>query len=316
MDIKQPEDQPDRPAGGFFSPGSLFSSAMTLANSAIGAGILSFPYAFKAAGVAAGIAITLVLCGLMGAALNIIARCCSARPELQSYGSVVRYHFEERYGRKAILVFDALMIFYVFGACIGYLMILYDMGHPVLQEIWSQDEVSSFFRKVFYPDGFVETTLSRAIIIGVPAVIAVLPLSLLRDISSLGYSSTFAIISVCFLAVTVLQKSATHLSDNGFPSKDMKWFHSPLGIAIAVPLTCFAFQCQIQVPPIYAGLQPQIKNMSNFNKVIFIAYTICIVLYVPVGCFGYFQFLDKTPHDILETSGDDPDAGSPLDDYQ
>ena len=48
---------------------------------------------------------------------------------------------------------------------------------------------------------------------------------------------------------------------------------------------------QIQVPPIYAGLQPQIKNMSNFNKVIFIAYTICIVLYVPVGCFGYFQFL-------------------------
>ena len=76
----------------------------------------------QAAGVAAGIAITLVLCGLMGAALNIIARCCSARPELQSYGSVVtalfwrdgtklrtrqvRYHFEERYGRKAILVFD------------------------------------------------------------------------------------------------------------------------------------------------------------------------------------------------------------------
>ena len=33
-------------------------------------------------------------------------------------------------------VCQALMIFYVFGACIGYLMILYDMGHPVRLTSW------------------------------------------------------------------------------------------------------------------------------------------------------------------------------------
>eukprot|EP00656_Telonema_subtile_P056441 TRINITY_DN9014_c0_g1_i4.p1 TRINITY_DN9014_c0_g1~~TRINITY_DN9014_c0_g1_i4.p1 ORF type:complete len:412 (+),score=94.69 TRINITY_DN9014_c0_g1_i4:137-1372(+) len=298
----------------FFAPGTTFSSAMTLANSAIGAGILSFPYAFKAAGVAAGIVVTFTLCLLMGGALNIIARCCAARPELKSYGDIVRFYLEGQYGKRAILVFDALMIFYVFGACVGYLMILYDMGHPVLQRIWEIETVGTFFKAVLYPDGFLETTLSRAIIIGFPATCFVLPLSALRDITKLGPSSTFAIVAVCYLGAVVITKSAQHISDAGFPTNDVEWFHSPTGIAVAIPLTCFAFQCQIQVPPIYAGLRPGIRSISTFNKVAIAAYSLCIVLYVPVGCFGYFQFLSDTPHDILEKSGDG--AGYPLDDTE
>eukprot|EP00656_Telonema_subtile_P056440 TRINITY_DN9014_c0_g1_i3.p1 TRINITY_DN9014_c0_g1~~TRINITY_DN9014_c0_g1_i3.p1 ORF type:complete len:411 (+),score=41.29 TRINITY_DN9014_c0_g1_i3:137-1369(+) len=204
----------------FFAPGTTFSSAMTLANSAIGAGILSFPYAFKAAGVAAGIVVTFTLCLLMGGALNIIARCCAARPELKSYGDIVRFYLEGQYGKRAILVFDALMIFYVFGACVGYLMILYDMGHPVLQRIWEIETVGTFFKAVLYPDGFLETTLSRAIIIGFPATCFVLPLSALRDITKLGPSSTFAIVAVCYLGAVVITKSAQHISDAGFPTNE------------------------------------------------------------------------------------------------
>jgi len=287
----------------FFAPGTLFSSSMTLANSAIGAGILSFPYAFKVAGVAAGITITLSLCMLMGFALQVIARCCATNPQLRSYGDVVRFYFEERYGKRAVVTFDMLMIFYVFGACVGYLMIIYDMLHPVLQEVVSlEDAISagSLVHSVLYPDGFGQTTLSRACLIGVPAGCFVLPLSLLRDISSLSISSTFAVIAVFYLSCVVLAKSGIHLRDNGFPSDDVKWVNTPLGIAIAIPLTCFAFQCQIQVPPIYAAMQPRVQSCENFNWVIICAYSICLALYVPVGCFGYFQFLDDTPHDILE----------------
>eukprot|EP00658_Telonema_sp_P-2_P030873 TRINITY_DN23237_c0_g1_i3.p1 TRINITY_DN23237_c0_g1~~TRINITY_DN23237_c0_g1_i3.p1 ORF type:complete len:287 (+),score=70.01 TRINITY_DN23237_c0_g1_i3:106-966(+) len=115
----------------------------------------------------------------------------------------------------------------------------------------------------------------------------------------------------------VLCKSIKHIQDlpaHESWSDGVDWVRSPLGIAVAIPLTCFAFQCQIQVPPIYAGLRKKNKCISGFNKVILTAYSLCIALYVPVGCFGYFQFKGDTPHDILEKSGEG--AGYPLDDVQ
>ena len=65
--------------------GDFFGSVITLANSAIGAGVLAFPYAFKSAGLGLGLMLTLGLCGVMGYCLHIMSTSCKVNLKCEPY---------------------------------------------------------------------------------------------------------------------------------------------------------------------------------------------------------------------------------------
>ena len=162
--------------------GTLFSSVITLANSAIGAGVLAFPYAFKNAGVGMALAMTTGLVIIMCFCILIISRSCERHAHCKTYNTLVRHYFGSRVGQG----FEVVLILYLFGSCIGYMIIVYDMIQPVVEKIYcgngcGNTEKDDFYNLVVKND----TASSRAILIGVFSFTIMLPLSLLRKVTLL-----------------------------------------------------------------------------------------------------------------------------------
>lgn len=286
------EDEVKQDVGEEEGTGDFFGSVTTLANSAIGAGVLAFPYAFKGTGVGFGVVLTVGLGLLMGFALRVICESCDKHRHCKSYNTLVRTYFGKSIGAS----FEVVVILYLFGSCVGYLIILYDMVQPVADFIFPKDIA-------FYDVVIKENALSsRGILIGIFTFPIVLPLCLLRTISALKFSSALAVFAVVYMSCLVSVKAAIQIHNTG-TGPDVQWFfNDAVGLATAIPLLCFAFQCQVNVPPIYAEMKKEIRTTEKFNKVAMGAYAICFCLYVPCGIGGYLFFGAFTPSDILKSN--------------
>lgn len=229
--------------------------------------------------------------------VNIIAAGCEQHSHCKTYNTLVRHYFGSRVG----LGFEVVLILYLFGSCIGYMIIVYDMFQPVAEKLYSDHYGSDYVTHSFYKVVIKNNAFtSRACIIGVFAGTMMLPLSYLRKISMLQFTSTLAVVAVVYMSCLVSVKSLYKIIEEGFgPNVDM-FNGTGLGVATAVPIICFAFQCQINVPPIYAEMKKDIRNASVFRRVAAYAYAICLVLYVPCGVTGYLYFGQLTQSDILK----------------
>ena len=112
--------------------GTLFASIITLANSAIGAGVLTFPYAFESAGLVLAIILCLCLALLMGFTLHVIAQSTEAAQKkdsrVRSYQDVVKLAMGERVSTAV----EVALVLYLFGGCIAFLIIIGDMCQPLM----------------------------------------------------------------------------------------------------------------------------------------------------------------------------------------
>ena len=84
------------------------------ANAAIGAGILSFAFAFKACGLVLGVIVTLSFAAVMAFTLHILAN-AARLSRGEQYQDIVR----RMLGRKYAVVITISMIIYLVGGCIG-----------------------------------------------------------------------------------------------------------------------------------------------------------------------------------------------------
>jgi len=74
-------------------------------------------------------------------------------------------------------------------------------------------------------------------------------------------------------------------------------------IFAAMPLVCFAFQCQIIVPEVYSELKdPSLRRM---NIVFASSLTLCFLMYAFVGVFGYALFGEEVNGDVLLSFSND-----------
>lgn len=71
----------------------------------------------------------------------------------------------------------------------------------------------------------------------------------------------------------------------------------------AVPVITFALTCHAQAPPIHFELSNH--TATRFRFVIAITYTICCILYISNGTFGYILFQDQTSDNVLNNFGTD-----------
>lgn len=100
------------------APGTARSSVATLINSSVGAGVLSFPYAFRQLGWAAGVAALVVIAGVEAFTLYVLSR-YAEHARCTTYSSLVR----KMLGRGPALLMIAVLILYPFGSCVAYLII-------------------------------------------------------------------------------------------------------------------------------------------------------------------------------------------------
>jgi amino acid permease len=273
--------------GAYEGSGTISSSVFTLANSAIGAGILAFPFAFKSAGLTLGIVLCLSLAVVMAMSLHFIIysleKAQKADPRIRTYQDLV----QAAAGDNASMFIEVTMVVYLFGACLGFVIIIGDMLHPILANTGI---------------GFLE---SRNVCICLVTLGVIFPLCTLRKISALQFSSTLAVAAVLFMVCMMIHE----FTDGAHKAVGKTVLIRENSEAIlSIPLICFALQCHIQGPMIYSELKPHLQNLKVMDLIIVAAIGTCLVLYIPAGIFGDLSFGDNTQQDILDIAKKSKDA--------
>lgn len=277
---------------------SLWGAVLTLSNSAIGAGVLAFPFAFRNCGLVLGLILCLGLSTVLAFGLHACAIAC-AETGACSFQELVALSS----GQTAAVIVEIAMLLYLYGICVGFLVITGDMVEPILQ--------NSFGADLWFAQ--------RDFVVSMVVLLALLPLCMLREITALTYTSAVAIVSVGYMVVMIVTYAFLPHSDAGTGAVDttMTVAHSNLwpthnstgneavlfkfdtSIFASLPLFGFALGCHIQAPVIYSELKPSARNVPTMDRVVLVAYSICLCMYIAAGWCGYKTFGENTPQDVL-----------------
>ena len=164
---------------------SVLSTAFNLINCAIGAGVLSVPYAVRSMGAVLG---ALSLCLVMAISvltLNVLTRAARAYGA-SSYQELVR----KSMGWFAAHVVSLTLIAYVFGSCVAYTIVC-------------ADSFGEFNTRAF---GSGSIAANRSVIVLFTSTCVMLPLSLLRSMERMAFASSFSVLALLYTAVVVVAK--------------------------------------------------------------------------------------------------------------
>ena len=238
---------------------SVFTSASNLANCAVGAGILSLPYAVRETGAILGLVLCTLVAFVIVFTLRVLVRAGDAY-DAASYQELVR----KALGPVASVFVSLTLIVYIFGSCVAYTIIVAD----------AVDAVSAAARRPLDADRLGP---SRDAIVVVTSVFVLLPLSLLRRTESLGPASTLTIVALAYTVAAVIFEAtrAFRGDDDDDDDATERWGWDPAdgtatvagrtvdlwrfdaGTVLALPVFVFAFQCHIQILSIYAELRDE-----------------------------------------------------------
>jgi len=257
--------------------GTIWSSTFNLLNSAIGAGILSLPIAFKYAGLGLGLFLIVGMAAVAGFALLIIDQTAELYPEVHSYERLVSRIYGPRWG----LVVTICIIASTLGTCAGFLIIIGQLLPPIIGD-WING--AGILTNV----AFITFLVSAVFII---------PLTSLRHFNSMRFSSTIAVSSILYVIGVIVARSAQKIHDVGVG--DVVYVNFSVNLFSALPLICFALGCHLQIVPIHNEMINNV-NITRVKIVAFSAQAVCSVLYATTAIFGYICFLDITNSNILK----------------
>lgn len=271
---------------GTASPGlSSLSAAFILLKSALGAGLLNFPWAFyKAGGVAPAFLVELVSLVFLISGLVILGYAASISGQT-TYQGVVRGLCGPAIGKlcEACFIANLLMISVAFLRVIGdQLEKLCDFLLPALQP-WYADQ------------RFTLTLLSMLVI---------LPLSAPREIRFQKVTSFLGTLAACYLALVIVAQyylRPQDLAPEPHPALSPSSWTSVFSV---FPTICFGFQCHEAAVSIYCSMRNQ--SLSHWALVSVLSLLACCLVYSLTGVYGFLTFGTEVSADILMSyPGDD-----------
>jgi hypothetical protein len=202
-----------------------------LINAAVGAGVLSIPFAFRCAGYIGGPLILASVAIVESFTLYVLSK-WAEKTNAASYGELVLHSA----GPAAATALCIVMFLYLFGSGVAYLVILGDCFHPIL---------SKLLGSTWY------TTRNSAIIsIGTAAV---LPLCFAESLSAAAGISGVNFVAFLLVVVAIIGRSAETLIAADQPFIGATPFSSSW--AAAVPIAVFGLQCHAQVVAVFNELR-------------------------------------------------------------
>ncbi|KAH9908110.1 aspartic peptidase domain-containing protein [Xylariomycetidae sp. FL2044] len=254
---------------------------MNMANSIIGAGIIGQPYAFRDAGLLAGVVLLVGLTVIVDWTIRLIV----INSKLSGAGSF-QGTVEHCFGRAGLVAISLAQWAFAFGGMVAFGVIVGDSIPPVLRAIWPGLSA--------YPVLGVLADRRAVIVIFVMGVSY--PLTLYRDISKLAKASTLALISMVIIVTTVVVQGVLT------PSEDRGSFSTPLltvneGIFQAIGVISFAFVCQHNSLLIYGSLRT--PTLDNFAKVTHYSTGVSMLACLVMALAGFLAFGDRTLGNVL-----------------
>lgn len=144
---------------------------------------------------------------------------------------------------------------------------------------------------------FVQSFLCR-VVISVPiAALALFPLSMKRDISSLTFASLASMGALLYTLLVLLGEVTFYFQENKSTAIIYAYVFD-LNIFTSFSLVFFAFTCQMQLLPIYSELVA--PDYRRIRKVITRALAIDIIFYILIAGAGYLSTFNRTSDIMIE----------------
>uniref|UniRef100_A0A8C3KKB9 Solute carrier family 38 member 8 n=1 Tax=Calidris pygmaea TaxID=425635 RepID=A0A8C3KKB9_9CHAR len=290
------EGRPLLPAAGAGSAGlSSAGAVFIMLKSALGAGLLSFPWAFSRAGGAAP-ALLVELGSLVflvsGLAVLGYAAALSAQP---TYQGVIRVVCGAAVGKLCEVCF----LLNLFMISVALLRVVGDQLEKLCDSLYPNATLSG---DPLLPPWYMDQRFTLSAL----CVLVIFPLSVPREIGFQKYSSILGTLASCYLTLVIILKyhlQAESLSSPEPPqsSRASSW----ASVFSVIPTICFGFQCHEACVAIYSSMRNQ--NFSHWVTVSVLSMLICLLIYSLTGLYGYLTFGEAVASDVLMSyPGNDP----------
>ncbi|KAJ5165446.1 Amino acid transporter transmembrane [Penicillium coprophilum] len=274
-----------RRRGGRGRPGDVVgeaswaSSVINLVNTIIGAGVLAMPLAISRMGIVLGVGVVLWSAVTAGFGLYLQSLCA----QYLDRGSASFFALSQLTYPNAAVVFDAAIAIKCFGVGVSYLIIIGDLMPGVVQGFVGSEPAYDFLvDRHFWVTAFM---------------LIVIPISYLRRLDSLKYTSIAALMSMGYLVVLVVYKyvQGDTKEDRG-PIRVGHWAGAVPTLS-SLPVIVFAFTCHQNM----FSILNEIGNNSHFRTtaVVFASAGSAAATYILVAITGYLSFGNSVGGNII-----------------
>uniref|UniRef100_H2VAA1 Solute carrier family 38 member 8 n=1 Tax=Takifugu rubripes TaxID=31033 RepID=H2VAA1_TAKRU len=256
-----------------------FGAVFIMLKSALGAGLLNFPWAFqKAGGVTTGTTVELVSLVFLISGLVILGYASSVSRQ-NTYQDVVR----EVCGGAIGKLCEVCFCFNLFMICVAFLVVVQDQLEKLCISLY-QSITGSLEEEMPY-----HWYTDHRFALFIMCLIIILPLSIPKEIGIQKYTSVLGTLAASYLCVAVIVKYYLMESHPVLIPPD-----TSQGV---VPTICFGFQCHEACIAIYSSMENQ--KLSHWVLISVLSMIFCLVIYTLTGVYGFLTFGQEVASDIL-----------------
>uniref|UniRef100_A0A6Q2X9D7 Amino acid transporter transmembrane domain-containing protein n=1 Tax=Esox lucius TaxID=8010 RepID=A0A6Q2X9D7_ESOLU len=271
---------------------SFGMSIFNLSNAIMGSGILGLAYAMSNTGIILFLVLLLFIAILSAYSIHLL---------LRSAGFVGIRAYEQlgqrAFGQAGKVLAGSIITIHNVGAMSSYLFIVKSELPLVIQAFLGLTENPG------------QWYLNGKYLIIIVSFFIILPLSLMRHLGYLGYTSGFSLSCMLFFLISViykkfeilcpLEKEITSFNHSSYDFCEPKLITINTQTAYTIPILAFAFVCHPEVLPIYTELKN--ANKKRMQTVANISILAMFVMYGLTAIFGYLTFFGNVESELLHT---------------
>ncbi|XP_003977783.1 putative sodium-coupled neutral amino acid transporter 8a [Takifugu rubripes] len=273
--------------------GSL-GAIFILLKSALGAGLLNFPWAFaKAGGIHNAVTVELASLVFLVSGLVILGYSSSVSGRC-TYQAVVR----EMCGLAIGHLCEICFIFNLFMISVAFLVIMDDQLGKLCGTLYELLTGSPESERPYH--FYTDQRFALVLLCG----LLILPMSIHKEISVQKYSSVLGTLAATYMTIAIVIKyhntpsAVVHISPS-YSSGMSSWAST----FTVIPTICFGFQCHEASITIYSNMENQ--RLSHWILVCVISMIVCLIIYSLTGVYGYLTFGKEVKADVLMSYSSD-----------
>ncbi|OBZ87873.1 Vacuolar amino acid transporter 5 [Choanephora cucurbitarum] len=244
------------------------SCMINLANTILGTGMLAMPSAMASVGILPGIFLIFFSALASGTGLYFLSVC--ARRTEGRHASF--FALSQLTWPSIAVLFDLAIAIKCFGVAVSYLIIIGDLMPQVIDSFTNHADTWYFLTDRRFWITFFMLTL-------------ILPLSFLKRLDSLKYTSLIALVAVIYLCVIVLYH---YLSPDYPPPEQVELANLDTTVLGHLPVFVFAFTCHQNIFSVYNELRD--NSQFSITKVIVSSIGGSAFVYEAIAILGYLSF--------------------------